>query len=398
MVGQASSAVPTAGDVLQLVRRGEAVTRAEVAAVTGLSRTAVTARLAALLSAGLIVEGEDAPSTGGRPAAQLRFNASSGVVLAAALGRSRTQMAVCDLDGKVLARSEFAHDDGVGPEVMMPRVRGGLDEILALTGFAAEDVRGVGLSLPGTVDVAAGASLSSPIMRGWDGVGLAPYFADLEPVVVHVENDANALALSEAYGHALNHPDLVVLKASTGLGCGIYAGGRLIRGAVGAAGELGHTKVAAAAGRICRCGDEGCVDAVAGGWALVQESNAAGEPVAHIRELVARALDGDTAARGRIRSSGRRVGEVLAGVVNLLNPGAIIIGGDMGAAYDLFVAGLRETLYAGAAATASRGLEILPSTHGDAAGIVGCAQAVITDVLSSSAVDALLAQRREEVA
>lgn len=390
MAGNAPSVVPTAGGILQLIRRGDAVTRAEVAAVTGLSRTAVTARLAALLGAGLIIEGEDAPSTGGRPAAQLRFNAASGVVLAAALGRSRAQMAICDLDGTVLARSEFVHDDGVGPDVMMPRIRAGLDELLVSTGLQPSSVRGVGLSLPGTVDVESGASLSSPIMRGWDGVPLAPYFADLEPVVVHVENDANALALSEMYGRALTFPDLVVLKASTGLGCGIYADGRLIRGAVGAAGEIGHTKVAVAAGRMCRCGDEGCLDAIAAGWALVQESNAGGDPVAHIRELVARAVNGDTAARGRIRESGRRVGEVLAGVVNLLNPGAIVIGGDMGAAYDLFVAGLRETLYAGAAATPSRGLEILPSTHGDAAGIVGCAQAAITDVLSIAAVDAMV--------
>lgn len=380
---------PTAGAILELIRRGEVTTRAEVAAATGLSRTAVTARLTALLSSGLIVEGAEARSTGGRPPVQLQFNAAAGCVLAAALGRSRTQLAVCDLDGTVLASSEFDHEDGLAPDVLMPRARASLDELLAQAGVPAERVRGVGLSLPGTIDPATGMSLSSPVMRGWDGVPLQRWFEDLA-CPVHVENDANALALAEAHGHALRWPDLIVLKASSGLGAGVFVNGRLVRGARGAAGEIGHTKVAAAAGRTCRCGDVGCLDTVAGGWAMVQESAEAGVPVAHIRDLVARALDGDATARRQIRESGRRVGEVLAGVVNLLNPGALVVGGDLAAAYDTFVAGVRETLYAGATAAASNSLEIVPATHGADSGIVGCAQVALGDALSPAAIDALL--------
>lgn len=382
-------ATPTAGAIFELIRRGEVTTRAEVAAATGLSRTAVTARLTALLASGLVVEGSEAPSTGGRPPVQLQFNAAAGAVLAAALGRSRTQMAVCDLEGRVLASSEFDHEDGHAPDELMPRVRTALDALMAEAGIAADRVRGVGLSLPCTIDPATGMSLSSPVMRGWDGVPLGRWFEDLD-CVVHVENDANALALAETHGHALRWPDLVVLKASTGLGAGVLINGALVRGFRGAAGELGHTKVAAADGRICRCGDVGCLDTVAGGWAIVQDSAADGDPPAHIRDLVSRALDGDAAARRRIRESGRRVGEVLAGVVNLLNPGALVIGGDIAAAYDIFVAGLRETLYAGATAAASNALEIVPSTHGADAGIVGCAQAAVSDVLSPATVDAML--------
>lgn len=380
---------PTAGAILELIRRGEVTTRAEVAAATGLSRTAVTARLTALLASGLIVEGAEARSTGGRPPVQLQFNAAAGFVLAAALGRSRTQMAVCDLDGKVLASSEFDHEDGLGPDELMPLVRSSLDELMRTADVEKSRVRGVGLSMPGTIDPATGMSFSSPVMRGWDGVPLQRWFEDLD-CVVHVENDANALALAEAHGHALRWPDLIVLKASSGLGAGVLVNGSLVRGARGAAGELGHTKVATAEGRVCRCGDVGCLDTVAGGWALVKESSEDGTPVAHVRDLVARAIDGDAASRRRIRESGRRVGEVLAGVVNLLNPGAIVVGGDLAAAYDIFVAGLRETLYAGATAAASNNLEIVPATHGADSGIVGCAQVAIGDALSPAAVDALL--------
>ncbi|GAB2972704.1 ROK family protein [Nocardioides montaniterrae] len=392
MAGGGTTSIPTAGGVLDLIRRGEVRTRGDVATVTGLSRTAVTARLSALLRSGLVVEGgEEAPSTGGRPPTVLRFDARSGSVLAVALGRSRTQMAVCDLAGDVLASDEFDHLDDVGPDEMFTRVRVALKKLMKQAGVTAGSVRGVGLSLPGTVDPATATCVSAPVLRGWDGVALAPYFADLDPAVVHVENDVKALALSEVHGHLRQHADLVVLKASTGLGCAVFADGRLVRGAKGAAGEIGHTRSAAAEGRVCRCGEIGCVEAVAGGWAMVQDSAADGVELAHVRDLVARALDGDAPARRRIRESGRRVGEVMAGVVNLLNPGAIVVGGDVAAAYDVFVAGLRETLYAGAAAGASNDLLILPSTHGADAALVGCAQLAIADVLSVAAIDRMLA-------
>lgn len=388
------SATPatTAGGVFDLIRRGEVSTRAEVASVTGLSRTAVTARLAALLDSGLIVEVRGDTSTGGRPPTRLEFNAGAGAVFAVAVGRSRTQFAVCDLSGAVLASDETDHPDGIGPDELFGRVRSRLTSLLDQTEVPESAVRGVGLSLPGTVDPSTSTCVAAPVMRGWDGIALAPYFSDLDDVVVHVENDSKALALSEVAGHLRAHPDLVVLKASTGLGCGAFAAGRLIQGARGSAGEIGHTKSPAAAGLLCRCGEVGCLEAIAGGWALIQDPIADGR-VPHVRDLVALANAGDAEARRRVRDSGRRVGESMAAVVNLLNPSALVIGGDLAGAYDLFVAGLRETLYACAAAWASNELVILPTTHGEVAGRVGCAQLAVADVVSPAAVDRLLSAR-----
>ena len=388
----APSAPATAGEVLALIREGRATTRGDVGRVTGLSRTAVTARLSALLRAGLLVETVVEPSGGGRPPARLTFNSDFGVVLAVPLGRSRTQAAVCALDGEVLAATAFDHADGASPEEMMPRILGALEELLASIDVPPERVRGIGVSLPGTVDTERSMSLSSPIMPGWDGVPLAPFFDAYGEAPVRVENDATVLALSEADGHRRRFDDFVALKASTGISVGIFGGGRLLRGALGAAGEIGHTRTPAAAGRSCRCGGTGCLEAVAGGWALVQDTVAADRPVAHVRELVARAIEGDAAARRQLRESGRRVGEVLSGVVNLLNPGAVVVGGDMAAGYDFFVAGLRETLYAEATALATRDLEILPSTHGQEAGVVGCAQLALSEVLRPERVDRYLAR------
>ena len=146
----------------------------------------------------------------------------------------------------------------------------GFTELLDRLERPVEAVRAVGLCIPGTVDFVRGASLDSPVMAGWDGVELAPFLRELTQAPVLVDNDANVLALSERRGHLEHHRDLVFVKASTGIGVGIVTGGQLLRGALGAAGEIGHTKIPAAKGLPCRCGDTGCVEAVAAGWALVQ--------------------------------------------------------------------------------------------------------------------------------
>jgi predicted NBD/HSP70 family sugar kinase len=118
---------------------------------------------------------------------------------------------------------------------------------------------------------------------------------------------------------------------------------------------------------------------------------APGREVGHVRDLVALALQGDAEARSLLRDSGRQLGEVLAVAINLLNPQAVVIGGDMGAAFDLYAAGVRESVYARAASLATRDLQFLPATHGDRAGLVGCAALALEHVLSPAAVDARLA-------
>lgn len=382
----------TAGEVLDLVRAGRADTRAELGRLTGLSRTALTARIGALQRLGLVLEAETGESTGGRPPVRLAFDAASGVVLAAAIGRSRTQLGVTDLAGAVLARADLEQEVGEGPDEVMPRVVDGFRALLEETGRAAVDVRAFGCTIPGTVDRALGASAESPLMKGWDGEPLAGWLHAVAAAPVLVDNDANGLALSERAGEPAPVGNLLAMKVSTGLGAGIVADGRIVRGGRGAAGEIGHVKTAAARGMVCRCGDVGCLEALAGGWALVQAMNDEGRPVGHIRDLVALAVDGDPEARRLLRESGRRLGEVLAAVVTVLNPDTLVIGGDVLPVYDTFVAGLRETVYAQGTALSTKDLRIEPARHGDLAGLVGCAALALDEVLSVRAVDAAVAR------
>lgn len=383
----------TAGDLLALVRTGRAHTRSDLRRLTGLSRTAVVTRVSALAEAGLLLLGEELSSTGGRPPGSLVFNTGAGVVLAAAVGRSRSQVGVFDLAGTELAADSLDHEIGAGPDAVLTPMVARLGELLAGVDGAPAPL-GIGVSLPGTVDPVRGVSVDSPVMGGWDGVDLVPHLAPLGAgVPVLVANDADVLARSEQLGHAATYDDLIVVKASTGLGLGIVADGRVVAGHLGAAGEIGHTKVPEAHGQRCRCGDTGCLETLAAGWALLPRLAETGREVGHVRELTDLALAGDAEARALLRESGRRLGEVLAVAINLLNPQAVVIGGDMAAAFDTYAAGVRESVYARASALATRDLQVLPATFGDRAGLVGCAAMALESVLSPDAVDARLLER-----
>ena len=174
-----------------------ATTRSELRRLTGLSRTAVAARVSALRTVDWSSSAKKALSTGGRPPTLLMFNSDAGVVLSAAIGRSRTRLAVCNLAGEIQAISDLDQEIGIGPDDLMPDLVKRLEALLEESGRDADAVHGVGLSLPGTVDQQRGCSLDSPVMSGWDGVPLEPYFRELTAAPILVDNDANVIALAE---------------------------------------------------------------------------------------------------------------------------------------------------------------------------------------------------------
>lgn len=382
----------SAGEVFQLIRQRQAETRSDLGRLTGLSRTAVTLRVDQLLELGLVVERAEGGSTGGRPPVRLEFNADGGVVLAAALGASRAQVAVCDLAGRVLAEAGLGVDLADGPEAVLTSAVKHLDQLLTESARGEEELRGIGVSVPGAVDVATGRSVSPPVQPGWGDVVIPDYFTGRFPVPCPVDNDVNVLALAEHRMHA-DVDDLLVIKASTGIGAGIIAGGRLQRGALGASGELGHIKVADGPGAPCRCGGVDCLEAVASGWALARQLAELGKPVTDALGVARLVLAGDPDALRLVREAGRRIGEVVAGAVNLLNPALVVVGGDLAHAYDPLVAGIRELVYQRSTAMATRALRIERSVLHERAGVANCAIMVLEDVLSARAVDALMGGR-----
>jgi predicted NBD/HSP70 family sugar kinase len=379
--------------VLQLIRNGQCATRSDLVDHTGLARSTIAQRIDALTAIGLVVELGEGKSTGGRPPARLAFNADGGVVLAADFGATQCRLAVSNRAGSILVEEACDLDIASGPDACLAFA---LDRLLALlerAGQPVSKVEGVGVGLPGPVEFAAGRVVSPPIMPGWDGVPVPPYFAEHFPgVPVLVDNDVNVMAMGEYWARwRTSVSDLLFIKVGTGIGSGIVVDGAIHRGAQGAAGDLGHVQIPEAADTICRCGNAGCVEAVAGGAALAAALRAAGVEAENARDVVALARAGNAVAVPLVRNAGRLLGEVLAGAVNFFNPSVIVLGGDLADAHEQLFAGVREVVYRRSTALATRHLQIVRSRLGVHAGVVGCAVTVLQHILSPEAVDARLA-------
>lgn len=391
------SAAPTSspGALLSLIREGRASTRSELAALTGLGRSTVSQRMDTLLERRLIVPAGDLASTGGRPPKSFVFNRDAGVVLCADLGASHARVAVTDLAGELLGETVEDRAIADGPEPVLDWLERTWGRLLAGLGRSAGDVRGVGVGLPGPVEFAAGRPVTPPIMPGWNGYPVADRLRDRFGAPVLVDNDVNIMALGEHRATWPAEDHLLFVKVATGIGAGIISNGRLHRGAQGTAGDIGHVHVPDHDDQTCHCGNHGCLEAVASGSAMAAQLTALGTPAAAGRDVVSHVHRGSTDAARVVRQAGRELGGVLSGVVNLFNPGVIVIGGAMAHADDHLLAGVSEVVYRRSTPLATRGIRVVRSSLDDRAGITGAAVMVLESVLAPDAVDAALATAAE---
>lgn len=332
----------SSGELLELVRSGRATTRGALQQATGLSRATVGQRLDRLFRAGWLREGAGGPvdsPLGGRPSITLEFDDAHAVVLAADLDTRHGRAAVLTLTGEILAEKSGLLVVDEGPDAVLGELGRWFADLLVKAGKPADAVCGIGLAVPGPVDSDTGRVVQPPIMPGWDGYDirgrLSRAFAEHAGTVsaagagvpVLVDNDANLMAYGE---QRTGYPDcsaFALVKVSTGIGAGMVVGGTIYRGIDGGAGDIGHIRVGADA--LCRCGSYGCLAAVASGGAVARrlaESGVAAASGSDVRDLL---TSGHPEAMALAREAGRQVGDVLATVVTLLNPGVLMIAGDL---------------------------------------------------------------------
>ena len=383
----AQSSPTSAGALLRLIREEVAVTRADLARVTGLARSTVAQRVDALLEQGLVFEAGGSASTGGRPPTKLAFNRDAGVVLVADLGATHARVAVSDLAGTPLAERASDLDIALGPEHALAWTAERFTELLGEVGRSRDDVRGIGIGVPGPVEFDSGRPVNPPIMPGWDDFPIPAWFEGRYSAPVLVDNDVNIMARGEHRMHWPETEHLLLIKVGTGIGCGIVADGHIHRGARGAAGDIGHIQATSREDVVCRCGNIGCLEAIAGGQALAQRLAEMGEDASHSRDVVRLVRGGHAGAIRMVRDAGRTLGEVLAGTVNFFNPAVIVIGGDIAEAHAQLLAGVREGIFSRSLPLATRDLRIVPCRLGDRAGVIGAAIMAIEHVLAPDAVD-----------
>jgi predicted NBD/HSP70 family sugar kinase len=379
-----------AGEMFQLLRDGTPRTRADLAMLTGQARSTIAARVDLLLASGFIAPAGEATSTGGRPPATFRFNPSARVVLAVDLGATHSRLALTDLAGNVLAEHAEQIAIAEGPEVVLDRVVELAHQLLASAGRPASDLVSVGMGLPGPVEHSTGRPINPPIMPGWDDADVPALLRRRLPVPVPVlvDNDVNIMALGEHTSQWGGVDHLLFVKVATGIGAGIISDGAIRRGAQGSAGDLGHIAVPGGLDLPCRCGNTGCLEAVASGPAIASALTALGSPAATGADVVALVRAGDLDASREVREAGRHIGGVLAACVSMLNPSVIVIGGIVAEAGEHLLAGIRESVYHRSLPLATEHLRIVTSRAGGEAAVLGASALAIEHVLSPDAVEA----------
>ena len=377
------------GDVLALIRAGEATTRGALLEQTGLSRMTLSRRVDTLLSAGLVVDDGGAGTSSGRRARLLRFHADHARVLAVAVDTTHARIALTDLLAQPVAAEEITLDVTDGPAPTLAAITAAATALLERTGTPVSSVCGFGLSIPGPVDPLTGRTNQPPMMPGWDGYPMADEVAAALPgIPVLTANDADAAAIGEERSRPSTTRAMCLLKVATGIGTGIIIDGRPYRGLDGGAGDIGHVRLRDHPDALCQCGARGCLAAVASGRAVAAKLRERGIPAQSGRDVGRLVAHGNADADQLTREAGQLIGEVLATVVCVLNPEVVVVGGAMSSAP--LLAGLRETLYRLTPARATRHLTLEMGRLGDDAAVVGLAHAVVDEVFSAAAVNARL--------
>lgn len=350
---------------LQGLVDGATLTQAEIARSTHLAPATVSNIVRDLTAAGMV----EAVVGSGRRGAAVRISRGAGLVAGIDFGHRHVRVAIGDLTGQILAeqREQIPHDlgyaDGLERCALM------LDALLDGLDAKRGEILNIGLGLPAPI-TDENVVLSSVILPGWVGVNAKAEVESRLGLPAHIENDANLGALAEHHrGAGVGHEDMVYIKVSSGVGAGMILRGRLFRGANGTAGEIGHLTIDEQ-GPFCRCGSRGCLEAYAS-VGMAQAALGSQMPGAGIDEIVAAAKDGNVSALRMFEDAGLHLGWGLAMLANLVNPSAIVVGGDMSRAGALLLDAIHIGMRRHALASVSSGTLVTSAALGDRAPVMG---------------------------
>ncbi|MHA7173960.1 ROK family protein [Arthrobacter monumenti] len=352
------------GVVLNLIRSGQATTRNDLLERLGWSRITLARRLEELLQTSIIMGVGQLDSRGGRPPETFAVNPDAGVLLALDISGSHSMVAITDLVSRVLSVDEADIGPDDGPVEIFEWAGQVFDFMLERLGKARTDVVGIGVGVPGPVDVASGRLASPQLDRQWDGVLVRDYFANrYGHAVFAVDRDVNVMTLAEARRGSVRYRDIVGVKAGIGTGVGFVLDGSVYRGARGGAGDLSRPRPGG--GRLQR------LEAVASGAVIRAELLARGYKVRTGADIVDLALDGDYRTLTLLTETGTVLGQALSDIVGLVNPEAVVVGGNLAAAGEAFLTPIREAIFAGARDFATKDLIVERSSLGAVAGLTG---------------------------
>ncbi|MFE9452855.1 ROK family protein [Streptomyces sp. NPDC006739] len=349
---------PAASQVFTTVLSHGPLTRLEAGRRAGLSPAAVTKAVRPLLEAGYLVEDAGLPQEEGRPAlgrpaTLVRVDGTRALFIGVKATGDELIAVLTDLCCRVLLARRTPLPDRT-PRSVLTSLADLVQELHAHAAGLGAPVLGLGIAVSGDVDRAEGVVRYSPFLE-WRDVPLAELAAATTGLPVTVDHDVRALTVAEQwFGAGAGLTDFAVVTVGAGIGCGLVVHGRVVAGAHGVAGEMGHV-TADPAGPPCHCGNRGCVEAIAGDAAiLARVSEVAGRQVTDTAEALVLARQGLPGVREVYARAGEAIGRGIATVANLLGPQRVIISGEGLAAYDLFAEHIRDSFTAAAFGSAAQ--------------------------------------------
>ncbi len=371
----------SAVDLIRFAPNG--ISRTDLAEQMGLTRAAVTLIVNDLLENKVILEAESRSIPSGRPPVVLEINPKRGLVAAVDMGATHLNIAIADFSSKIIGEKSLPLDIKRGPVTCMAEVNRSLHELLDEHNIKPVQLMAIGVGVPGPVITDAGVVVSPPIMPGWDGYPIRSSLEKEWGCAISLNNDAELGALGEwAYGAGRGERNLAFIKVGSGIGAGLIINQQIYGGTTGSAGEIGHITIDEN-GPLCTCGNHGCLEAFAGGHAIALQAKKLVEsgkrtllssvPIENLtaQEVARSARRGDLPSQEIIMRAGTFIGIAIAGLVNLFNPGAVIIGGGVAQAGDLLTNSIRHAVRERSLRASEQGMHITSAMLGQRSSLMG---------------------------
>ena len=363
--------------VLNTIYQSEEISRVEIARRTQLTRTTVSAIVAEFLDVGLVVETGMAPSTGGKPATLLRVNENSRFVIGIDLAESEFCGALINLRGEIRKRFCLPVEDHNGNDALA-LVYNLIDQLLQT---ADRPIIGIGIGVPGLMDPSVGR-VRQAVNLDWQDLPLGALLFQRYNLPIHLANDCQVAALGEfTFGKSTNARNLIVIKMGRGIGAGIVLNGQLFYGDYAGAGEIGHIQVIEN-GKLCRCGNRGCLETVVSNRALMDQGRSmAPETIIDFASLLLAYQAGNPQVVSLIEITAQVLGRTITHLVSTLNINRILIAGNL-THFDIGLMNpIRQQIQKGVLPVLAQQTEIAAATLGDDIVILGAASLILKNEL-----------------
>lgn len=381
--------------IFNLIRTEGPLSRTDIVTRTGFSKSTVSLQVSRFIQRGLVQE-EASEFGEGKKKRPLQVCGGAGYVVGAFLGMHKLSITLFNLTLDPLKEVYYNLDSVIEPETTNNFIMEKISNILDDAKLRYSDLWGIGLGFPFPVDFDQGIPDSPPNLPLWHLYPLCELYEKKFCCPVLIDNDVNVMALGESVaGIAQNTQDFIFLKVGTGIGAGLFLEGRVYRGSKGCAGDIGHIAIDGET-KLCHCGNQGCLETITAApaiarkgldVALTEESYVLASILKKHGRIVAEdvgnaALRGDMFAIQIMQESGRKIGLVLAKLVNFTNPDMIVIGGGVAQAGNIFLGAVREAILGRSLHLATIDLKIYFSELMEKSGTIGAGSLILERIFS----------------